>query len=78
MNNSLTLVVCYNCFNYQLKFVSYVDQLINMFKFGGNTMSSKCNMQHVVSLSIIVAEFIVVIKAIKDERWMKEWSQSYE
>jgi len=41
-------------------------------------MSSKCNMQHVVSLSIIVAEFIVVIKAIKDERWMKEWSQSYE
>lgn len=42
-----------------------------VFKFCGNTVSWKCNLQHVVSLSTTEAEFMAVTEAIKEAIWMK-------
>ena len=42
-----------------------------MFKFYGNTVSWKCNLQHVVSLSTTEAEFIALTEAIKEVVCMK-------
>ena len=47
-----------------------------VFKFCGNTVSWKCNLQHVVSLSITEAEFIALIEAIKEAVWMKGMTTS--
>ena len=47
-----------------------------VFKFCGNTVSWKCNLQHVVSLSTTEAEFIALTEAIKEAMWMKGMATS--
>jgi len=47
-----------------------------MFQFRGNTVSWKCNMQKVVSLSPTEAKFIDVTEAVKETIWMKGMAMS--
>ena len=42
-----------------------------VFQFYGKTISWKCNLQKVVSLSTTEAEFIFVTKVVKEAIWMK-------
>lgn len=48
------------------------------FKFCSNTVSWKCNLKHVVSLSTTEAEYIVVTKEIKEAIWMGGMVKSME
>ena len=49
-----------------------------MFQFCGNTVSWKCNLQKVFSLSTMGAEFIVVTEAVKEAIWMKGMTTSLQ
>lgn len=43
----------------------------NIFMFGGNVVSLKANLQFVVALSSIEAEFIALSETIKEGLWLK-------
>ena len=49
-----------------------------MFQFCGNTVSWKCNLQKVVSLSTTEAKFIVVTGSVKEAIWMKGMTVSLQ
>ena len=49
-----------------------------VFQFCGNTVSWKCKLQKVVSLSTTEAEFIVVTEAVKEAIWMKGMTTSLQ
>ena len=41
------------------------------FTFGGNIISWKSNLQHIVALSMTESEYISLIKAIKEAMWLQ-------
>ena len=46
-----------------------------MFTIGGNTVSWKTNLQHVVALSTTEAEYIALTEAIKEALWLKGFTR---
>ncbi|XP_061368718.1 secreted RxLR effector protein 161-like [Gastrolobium bilobum] len=42
-----------------------------VFTVGGNVVSCKCNLQHIVALSTTEDEYVVLTKAVKEAIWLK-------
>lgn len=57
-------------------FIGDLDKMRSLsryiFMVGGNAVSWKSSLQHVVALSIKEVEYVVLIECVKEEMWLKE------